>query len=125
MAMASRSLLRPPHFSSSSILLKPTLGFICPLRKPTPCISFERIVYSKSCTSSRSADQCSGCVCARPSKAGVLRRPSGFCHTRPSLWPSGWHDEQAIHLRVVIGGLAVLNSTLPRTHSGVFGGAHT
>src|SRR5262249_42861866 len=88
------------------------------------CISRPRIVYSKSCTSSRSADQCRGCVCARPIIAGVLRKPSGFCHTRPSLWPSGWHETQAIHRRLVSGGRAVLNRVLPRTHSGVVGGSH-
>src|SRR5205807_7620386 len=78
-----------------------------------------------SWTSSRSADQWIGWVWARPNRAVVLRSPSGLCQTRPSLWPSGWHDEQATQRRLVIGGRAGLNSTLPRTHSGVLGGSHT
>src|SRR5205823_613280 len=60
---------------------------------------------------------------AKPNRAVVLRSPSGFCQTRPSWWPSGWHDEQETQRRPLMGGSAVLNSTLPRTHSGVFGGS--
>src|SRR5712692_6826305 len=82
------------------------------------------MVYSKSWTSSRSPDQCNGCVCARPTNAVVLRKPSGFCQTRPSCRPSGWHEEQATQRRPDIGALAVLNSTLPRTYSGVLAGSH-
>ena len=62
---------------------------------------------------------------ARPHSGGVFRGPSGFCQTRPSWDPSGWHDEQLIHLARVIGGLVVTNSSLPRTHSGVSGGSLT
>src|SRR5581483_1657141 len=100
-------------------------GLIGPLNRPRPRISLPRIVYSKSCTSSRSALQCSGWVWASPKRFGVRRFPSGFCHTRPSVSPSGWHDEQLIHFTLPIGGFAEKNSSLPRRHSGVCGGVQT
>src|SRR5205823_5251243 len=121
----SRSFDRPLICSSSSILFHPTFLLSAPGANPLPRISGLRIVYSKSCTSSRSADQWIGCVCAMPNSAVVLRRPSGFCQTRASWWPSGWHEAQATQRRCDIGGLAVLNRILPRTHSGVLGGSHT
>src|SRR5262245_16393209 len=126
MARASRSFERLESFSSSSAGgWNPVFGLIAPEASPGPPISLPRIVYSKSCTSSRSAEWCNGCVWARPQKGGVFRGPSGFCHTRPSCDPSGWHDEHEIHRARVIGAFEVTNSSLPRTHSGVCGGSHT
>src|SRR5262245_59280059 len=126
MAMASRSLFLPDVTISSSTGLKPFLGLRSRKdKKPRPPISRPLIVYSKSWASSRSADQCSGCVWASPAIGGVLRSPSGFFQTRPSCRPSGWHEAQAIQRADVIGDLAVPNRYLPRTHSGDLGGSHT